>query len=332
MTWRPYWWAFPLLIFIVPGYVVWSVIWLRMVGESSRSVWSNIALIAVLPVIAFSIRLAFVGERYDSNRVPSYYILGIFLAVTFVTCVFFWCSQQNHLPRSLPLLTCIIAISIVLASVFSERFSTGSESKMVFRGVILLAVLLPVFAVNLFFRLIGFRLRQDTCIPNPIPNRFSFSIMDLLLALAASALLFALIRSIDLDELCLEAELAEGPLWCCIAISVFTPCLAWFMAMSKYRIVFLVGVSLSILAFAILLFPVLYHFVKGNPFQIEENWHTLLYNLFGYKWYDSILAEWYAQLCISMTAFVSTFLLSQAFRFSGYRWDRPSNQTQLKSV
>ena len=333
MTWRPNWWVFPLLIFVVPGYVVWSFLWLRTVGESSRRVWSDVALIAGLPVVAFCIQFVFVGDICDLNRLPSQFVLGIILAVSFVACIFFWCSQQNHLPRSLPLLICLITIAIVHVSVFSERFYDGGESKMVFRGVILLAVLLPVFAINLFFRLIGFRLWQDNCFPNPNPNRFRFrfSIMDLLLVLAASSLVFALIRSIGVNALRLEAESAESTLWTCIAISVFTPCLAWFMAMSKSRTVFWVGVFLSILAFAILLLAVLYHFVKGYSFQSEGNWIYPIYDYFGLNWSDSFLAEWYAGLCISTTAFASTFLLCQAFRFSGYRWDRPSNSTQRKS-
>jgi len=341
-TWRPNWWAFPLLIFIVPGYVVWSIFWLKSVVQSGRSMWADIALIAGLPVVAFCIRFSFVGDRCDLHRLPSHFVLGIFLAVTFVACVFFWCSQQNHLPRSLPLLICLIAISIALEWVFSQQFNFSElfyhdrQSRMVFGGIILLAVLFPVFAAGLFFRLVGFRLRQDTCFSNP--NRFSFSIMDLLLVIAASALLFALIRSIGLEELSMVAEAADSTLWTCIAISAFTPCLAWFMAMSKSRTVFWVGIFLSFVAIAILLFAVLYHFVKGYPLQIEEDYSSLMYDRFGIDLYgygidlsERFLAEWYAQLCISTTAFASTFLLCQAFRFSGYRWDRPSNLTQRKS-
>ncbi len=84
-------------------------------------------------------------------------------------------------------------------------------------------------------------------------------------------------------------------------------------------------------AFPLLIFVVLYHFVQGYPFQSEGNWIYPIYDYFGLNWSDSFLAEWYAGLCISMTAFVSTFLLCQAFRYRGYRWDRPSNPTQWKS-
>ena len=324
MTWRPNWWAFPLLLFTVPAYVVWSFLWLKTVSESSRNAWWDIALIAGLPIVAFSIRFAFVEPKHDLNRYPSHLIFGIFLAVAFVASVWLWSSQQNIVLRCLPWLWSLIAIANVLVFVFAQRSSYSDESRVVFKEFFLLAVLVPVFAICFLFRLVGFRLNRDTHFSNS--KMFTCSLKDLLIIVATCALLFSPLRSIELKVLMMEADQADFTLWPYILIAAFSPCLAWFLAMSKNRSFFLVGVCLSILALAWLLFDLLYAFVEGQNFQIDGNWIHSLYDHFSLNWTDSILVEWYSLLRISSTAFVSTFLLAHGFRYRGWRWDRASRR------
>lgn len=324
MSWRPNWWAFPLLLFTVPAYVVWSFLWLKTVSESSRNAWWDIALIAGLPIAAFSIRFAFVGQSYDLNRYPSHLIFGIFLAVAFVASVWLWSSQQNIVLRCLPWLWSLIAIANVLVFVFAQRSSYGDQSRVVFKEFFLLAVLVPVFAICFLFRLGGFRLNRDTHFSSS--KMFTCSLKDLLIIVATCALLFSPLRSIELEVLMMEADQADFTLWPYILIAAFSPCLAWFLAMSKNRSFFLVGVCLSILALAWLLFDVLDAFVEGQYFQIDGNWIYSLYDHFSLNWDNSILFEWYSLLRISSTAFVSTFLLAHVFRYRGWRWDRASRR------
>lgn len=326
MTWRPNWWALPMLILVVPGYIIWSIFWFKTVMKSSRGVWWDIGLIAGLPIGAFSVRFAFVGDGSDLNRLPSHFILGIFTAVAFVSCVWLWCSQQSFALRNLPLQCCLV-IAVVFMTGFFDGFIGSDQSRIVVREVLILAVLLPVFAF--LFRLLGFRIRTDTCIPNL--NKYTCSIMDLLLVIVTSSLLLSLLRSIGLEVLTREAEQADVTFWLCTSISVFTPCVAWVMAMSKFKTVFLVGFCLSILAIAWLLFDLLYGFVNGtNSFLIVDNWIPRIYDLFGLPWDSLFIPEWSALSLQSTTTFISTFLLSMSFRYRGYRWGRQSWRSESR--
>ena len=91
--------------------------------------------------------------------------------------------------------------------------------------------------------------------------------------------------------------------WIQIVLVSLSPALAWFLAMAKNQILFILGFCLSLAMFSCLLFDVLYYFVSGD-------WFCRFWNL------------WDVSLHVATSAFVTTFLVSLAFRQRDWRWER----------
>ncbi len=290
---RPYWWVFPLLLFAVLGYLAWSIIWLRTANASSGWVWGDIAWISGLPMVTLSGRFALVGDPLDIDRYPCHLNQGIFLALMFVACVWLLSGQQRIVRRTLPLLLCLATLAAVLVAVFANHLATASNGLLS-----ALVILIPVFTICILIRICGYRLRQNSDLLSA--KEFRNSLKELFILVAVFALLFAPLRLIVPDLM--KIEKAYLP-WFNILVVSLSPALAWCLSLAKNRNLFWVGVFLSSASFSCLLFDVLYYFVRGD-------WFCRFWNL------------WDVSLHVATASFVSTFLVSQAFRQRGWRWER----------
>ncbi len=290
---RIYWWVVPLLLLAVTAYLVWSILWLRTADASNGWVWGDIAWISGLPMVALAVRFAFVGDPLDIDRCPCHLNQGIFLALMFVSCIWLWSGQQSIVRRALPLLLSLATLAAVLVAVFTNHLGTAS------RGLLsALVILIPVFTICVLLRICGFRLRQNSALPST--KEFKNSLKELFILVAVFALLFAPLRLIVPDLMKIEKAFLP---WFHLSLVSLSPALAWFLAMAQKRMLFWVGGWLSLAMFSYLLFDVLYYFVQGN-------WFCRFWNL------------WDVSLHVATFAFVTTFLVTQAFRHRGWRWER----------
>ncbi len=292
---RFYWWVLPVLLLAVTAYLVWSILWLRTANASSGWVWGDIAWISGLPMVALSLRFSLVGDPLDIERYPCHLNQGIFLALMFVSCVWLWSGQQSVVRRVLPLLLCLATLAAVLVGVFTNHLGTAS------RGLLsALVILLPVITICVTLRICGYRLRQSSDLSSA--REFKNSLRELFILVAVFALLFAPLRLIVPDLMKIEKALLP---WIQIVLVSLSPALAWFLAMAKNQILFILGFCLSLAMFSCLLFDMLYYFVNGA-------WLCRFWNL------------WDVCLHVATSAFVTTFLVSLAFRQRGWRWERSS--------
>ncbi len=296
---RFYWWVLPVLLLAVTAYLVWSILWLRTANASSGWVWGDIACISGLPVVALAIRFALMGDPLDIERYPCHLNQGIFLGLMFVSCVWLWSSQQSVVRRVLPLLLSLATLAAVLVAVFSNHLATASSGLLS-----ALVILIPVFTICVLLRICGYRLRQSSDLSSA--REFKNSLRELFILVAVFALLFAPLRLIVPDLI--KIEKYHLP-WLQILLVSLSPAFAWFLAMARNRNLFGGGFCLSLAMFSCLLFDVLYYFVSGD-------WFCRFWNL------------WDVSFHVAISAFVTTFLVSLAFRQRDWRWERFSWSSQ----
>ena len=288
-TWRPYWWVFPALLFSLPAYIIWSISWLRSATVSDRCPWADIAWTSSFPILALVLRVTLVGDTLDIERDPVFILEGLFCALIFVACAWICNSREWIVRKLLPLMLVLASLGTILSLVFTSKLSIATP-------IILSAFFFTAasIAVCLLLRLLGFHLSH----PSQMLDSQKASLRDLFVLVFVSAALFTPLRLIIPDPTAIDLSLFK---WSHLFLLTLAPSLAWTTSIIKNRYLHGFGKWLSLSLFAYLVFDVLYYFVSGSWLFRFQN------GLDGF-----VLAF--------LTAFVSTFILSKAFRRRGWQF------------
>lgn len=280
-VWRPYWWVLPASLISVSAYMVWCVAWLKSANTTNRWVWADVALVSLIPVAALSVRAKFVGDFQDLSREPYAIMEGIFIALTFLASLWMCSSRGRLVQRVLPMILTLAAFAALLNFIFADKIAVASS--------ILLPNLLLATACMLAsagVKLGGWQLAQPSAAAHSATT--NISLKEMFILVAASALMFAPMRSIIPD---LSNAIVVFNQWIYIALLVAVPTLAWVLARSATGYVYNFGVWLTIGLVGFLQLYLCYHFVEGT-------WLFRFNSMF-----DSLLI-------LVPSAFVATFVLS----------------------
>ena len=282
-VWRPYWWVFPAMLISVSAYMVWCVAWLKSASAANRWVWANVAFVSSIPIAALSIRAKFAGDYQDIGREPYAIIEGIFIALFFLASLSIWSARKRLVQRALPMMLSLAGLATLLNLIFADKIAVASS--------LLLPNLLIAMAnmiASLGLKLAGWTLDQPHA--DSQLQTSNTSLKEIFILVAASALMFAPMRSIIPD---LSNAMAALNQWTHIALLVTVPTLACMLATSANRYTYNAGVWITIGLIGFLQLYLYYHFVEGA-------WLFRFYNTL-----DSVLI-------LVPTAFVATFVLSIA--------------------
>lgn len=196
-TYRPWWWASPLLVACCIGFAVWVYMWVQAGVTDSRWVWCDVALFALLGIVPLLLRVEAVGGKMDIDRPVFAYAQGIFLALTHLCGVWIVFGQRTRwLLRTVPMVLVLSLLLVVLTRVFLQP-KTGllfySPSDLAWEGLATTAI--PTAISMLGFgalRLARFRLHIDrTENTDRDKNVSQLPLRDLFVAITCAGLLLA---------------------------------------------------------------------------------------------------------------------------------------------
>lgn len=302
-TWRPFRWVIPLTSFLCVGWLIWS--WRWLVGSRRRSgavsIWLDVALIALLPIVLCMVRLRYIGYIHDLSRVPTQIAQAIILALLLSGVVWLVHLKVRIVPRILP----FILATAVLAAAVSVTYS-GQLSYVVPGAIKAMVPVSVYFVCFLVLRVVGYRLLppDSSEAVEQIEKANFVTIRDMFVLMAVLAVLFAGLspwlpsfRYIFQSLSQVPQELAQ------FALLSLAPVLAWWLAMSGKRSR-LVGDLLFLAMFGFLIASSAYRFT-GNS--------SLIYSLFNvFPTMDALPA----------TCFVATYWIAMCFRLHGWKFRR----------
>ncbi len=296
-TWRPFLFVIPLLCLSIVSYLVWSYWWLKL-DDPKVSVWLDIGLVGILPLIALSLRIHFSGDSEALFRSPRHFVYGIYIAWLTTTVVWLFYSGQRIAVGVLPfivataLLLVLIATGLVVAP--ANELST------------LILTLLP-FVIFIWTAQLGVNVKRK----NPIQdspsekskqdtNPFTFSIADLMLLMTGIALILGAFGLVLPTEARIDWRTIiwlQPLVWVAIASALAGLYCGFKFQMDRRRLNVIVAVCLIVLVA-----EASYPFVFGHH----------LWNSVGIRFLIETLRS-------SMTGFLAAFWFSLAFRFRGWR-------------